>query len=485
MVCSSKSSGLADRTEASRQFADGYRRAVSSVSTPHRIGRYRVVEHAGSGAFASVFAGVDDRLGSPVAIKLLADNWLYDPDVRRRFRDEAALARRLTTEGGTRSIVQVFDIDQTADGRPFFVMEWAAGGTLAERMRDTGWSITDITRVVTDLANGMAGLHRAGVIHRDIKPSNLLICGSGDRGSALLGEHERLVLGDLGLAKDLTDENSALSLVAGTDRYLAPEALTGGASVGPEADIFAATQVVAALVAGNADAEKAFASFIDAGTEREPTDRPPTAVAWLELFRRSSSMSTATAETSAEPGEASRPNPGRRRAAIAVGVVAVALGLLGLSRLSEGSSSAIRGPAEVVSGEQAVYSIEGVDEDLRWLTSSGRVVTGPTLEVVGRLPGSLRMAVTHDGEQFERTVRVVPSPVGPEVRGPISVRSGEPATWSVADADGQRIEWSTTDGSSGRGPTFTFVPLDDVVVQVIAVDASGIARGAQLEVAVD
>ena len=55
------------------------------VGMPERLGKYRIERLLGTGAFASVYLGVDDALAAPVAIKVLADNWSHDEDIRRRF----------------------------------------------------------------------------------------------------------------------------------------------------------------------------------------------------------------------------------------------------------------------------------------------------------------------------------------------------------------------------------------------------------------
>ncbi|MFJ3943263.1 protein kinase [Streptomyces griseoaurantiacus] len=84
-----------------------------------RIGRYRLERRLGSGAFAVVWLAHDDVLEAPVAIKVLAENWAGRLDVRERFLEEARLLRR----AGSSRIVQVYDIGELPDGRPYFVME--------------------------------------------------------------------------------------------------------------------------------------------------------------------------------------------------------------------------------------------------------------------------------------------------------------------------------------------------------------------------
>src|SRR5947209_3081633 len=62
---------------------------MKDVPTPEKIGRYRILQRIGSGAFATVWLGADDTLDARVAIKVLADNWAHHPDIRARFLQEA------------------------------------------------------------------------------------------------------------------------------------------------------------------------------------------------------------------------------------------------------------------------------------------------------------------------------------------------------------------------------------------------------------
>ncbi len=88
---------------------------------PQQIGRYRVERILGTGAFGVVWLAYDDRLRAPVAIKVMAENWAYRMDVRERFLTEARLLRKTNSP----RVVQVYDIGEPDDDRPYFVMEYA------------------------------------------------------------------------------------------------------------------------------------------------------------------------------------------------------------------------------------------------------------------------------------------------------------------------------------------------------------------------
>ena len=100
------------------------------MSAPGLLGRYAVRRRIGSGAFATVWLAFDDQLESPVAVKVLADNWSGDDHVRRRFLDEGRLLRKVESP----HVVTVYDAGELDDGRPYLVMTYADQGTLADRL---------------------------------------------------------------------------------------------------------------------------------------------------------------------------------------------------------------------------------------------------------------------------------------------------------------------------------------------------------------
>ncbi|GAA0537487.1 serine/threonine-protein kinase [Paractinoplanes ferrugineus] len=193
---------------------------------PAKIGRYRVERRLGSGAFATVWLAEDDVLESWVAIKVLADNWAHQADVRARFEQEAQVLRRADSE----RLVRIHDYGELPDGRPFQVMTYADGGTLAERLDQGPMPVRTALRIAADIARATADLHSAGVLHRDLKPSNVLF--GTVRGT------ERVLVADLGLAKSLAFA-SGFTVVAGTPGYMAPEQSRPGGGLDERADIHA------------------------------------------------------------------------------------------------------------------------------------------------------------------------------------------------------------------------------------------------------
>ncbi|GAB2635650.1 hypothetical protein GCM10009743_08650 [Kribbella swartbergensis] len=156
----------------------------------------------------------DEQLDAEVAIKVLADNWAHDDSVRRRFLEEGRFLRRVESE----HVVQVHDVGELEDGRPFLVLTYADRGTLADRLKKEPLALAEAVDVVVQVGRGLQALHRRGLLHRDVKPANVLF-RSTDEG-------ERAVLSDLGLGKSL-DDVSRITMPGGTPSYVAPEQAMG------------------------------------------------------------------------------------------------------------------------------------------------------------------------------------------------------------------------------------------------------------------
>ena len=186
---------------------------------PARLGRYAVRRRIGSGGFATVWLAYDEQLDSPVAIKVLAENWTEDSHVRQRFLEEGRYLRKVESP----HVVTVYDAGSLEDDRPYLVMSYADQGTLADRLEADGLSIAQACEVVRQIGEGLHALHQRGVLHRDVKPANVLF-------RTVDPEHDgtlvRAMVGDLGLGKAL-DVSSRLTMIAGTPSYVAPEQAQG------------------------------------------------------------------------------------------------------------------------------------------------------------------------------------------------------------------------------------------------------------------
>ncbi|HEY3005306.1 MAG TPA: serine/threonine-protein kinase, partial [Kribbellaceae bacterium] len=206
------------------------------MGVPVRLGRYAVRRRLGSGGFATVWLAYDEQLDAEVAVKVLADNWGDDESVRRRFLEEGRFLRRVESE----HVVQVHDVGELEDGRPFLVLTYADRGTLADRIREKPLELAEAVDVVVQVGRGLTALHRRGLLHRDVKPANVLFRSTDDG--------ERAVLSDLGLGKSL-DEVSRITLPGGTPSYVAPEQAMGE-RLDPRADQYSLGAVAYAALTG-------------------------------------------------------------------------------------------------------------------------------------------------------------------------------------------------------------------------------------------
>lgn len=213
------------------------------METPAAIGRYPIERSLGAGAFATVWLARDDRLDSYVAVKVLADNWSAEPQVRERFVKEARLLRQADSP----RIVQVHDIGELPDGRPYFVMTYADMGTLAGRLAEGQLPVSETLRLIAEVAEGVEVLHRMGVVHRDLKPSNVLFRSMPDGG-------ERLMVADLGVARSLADATSH-TIAAGSPGYMAPEQMRLDGAPDERADVHGLGAMTYHLLTGQVPAQ--------------------------------------------------------------------------------------------------------------------------------------------------------------------------------------------------------------------------------------
>ena len=247
-------------------------------------GRYRLEKRLGAGGMATVWLAEDERLRRPVAVKIVADTLADDEQWIRRFKREAQAAARLSHPG----VVSVFDYG-VEDGRPYLVMEYVAGGTLADRIRPVSREdaaphsqatlpdperparLPDPERPARELLHALGAVHAAGILHRDIKPSNLLLDDAG-----------RVRLTDFGIAQPQDGTQlTRTGMVIGTLRYIAPE-VGAGEPASIQSDLYSAGVVIREIA--GPDPSPPVARLIAALTTAHPEDRPASAPAAVELL---------------------------------------------------------------------------------------------------------------------------------------------------------------------------------------------------------
>ncbi len=209
---------------------------------PSRIGRYAVRRRIGSGGFATVWLAYDEQLDSPVAVKVLAENWTEDLHVRQRFLEEGRFLRKVESP----HVVAVYDAGELDDGRPYLVMSYADQGTLADRLEFAGLTPAQSLEVVRQVGLGLTALHERWVLHRDVKPANVLFrtIETPDGSTPQV----RAMLADLGLGKAL-DMSSRLTMIGGTPSFVAPEQAQGERLDG-RADLYSLAALTHLLLTG-------------------------------------------------------------------------------------------------------------------------------------------------------------------------------------------------------------------------------------------
>ncbi|GGU37377.1 serine/threonine-protein kinase [Nocardioides albus] len=182
-------------------------------------GRYRLERELGRGAMGAVWLATDEVLGRSVALKqLIALDGVSDAAVER----EAQLAARLVHP----NVVAVFDLVRD-DDKPWLVMEYVEGKTLAHMVRDDGpMSVEDAARLIGQIASALRSAHAAGIVHRDVKPANIVV-----------GRADRAKLTDFGIARGVDSQTTQTGQVTGSPAYLAPEIATGGRAT-PASDMW-------------------------------------------------------------------------------------------------------------------------------------------------------------------------------------------------------------------------------------------------------
>ncbi|MEV4071770.1 serine/threonine-protein kinase [Nonomuraea fuscirosea] len=213
------------------------------MTAPTHAGRYRIEQLIGVGGFASVHLAHDEELRSSVAVKILADNWSRQAGVRERFLQEARLLRRADSH----LLVQVYDVGELDDGRPYFVMTYADRGTLGERLTGPPLPVGEALALMGEICQAVAVLHSIGVVHRDLKPSNVLFCSRPQGG-------ERVMVADLGIARS-TDHLSGLTMPAGSPGYQAPEQLYFDGAPDARADVHGLGALTYRLLTGTVPAK--------------------------------------------------------------------------------------------------------------------------------------------------------------------------------------------------------------------------------------
>jgi eukaryotic-like serine/threonine-protein kinase len=192
---------------------------------------------------ASVWCADDLVLGRTVAVKVLAERFAHDDMAVRRFQREARAAARVSNHAHVVTIFDVGDLEPEVrgggPGRAFIVMEYLAGGTVADAIRVGAVRRQEAVRWIREAASALDHAHARGIVHRDIKPANFL-----------LNRSRVLHVADFGIARLMSEDTiTTAGELFGTAAYLSPEQALGREATGAS-DRYALTVTAFELLAG-------------------------------------------------------------------------------------------------------------------------------------------------------------------------------------------------------------------------------------------
>lgn len=261
------------------------------------LGPYRIGKQLGRGGMGSVYEAAHERTGEKVAVKLIAQHIADEPRFRRRFDDEVKTLQRLRHNG----IVRLIGFGEE-DGQLFYSMELVEGESLQSRIRrdkKLDWRV--VIDISIQICSALKHAHDIGVIHRDLKPANLILTND-----------DTVKLVDFGIVKVFgNSEQTAPGSVLGTADYMPPEQATGIAAT-QRTDLYALGCVMYAMLTGrppftgktvtevieslkrdrpvpldlvNPDLPEALVELVHQLLEKDPADRPPTALAVMNRLK--------------------------------------------------------------------------------------------------------------------------------------------------------------------------------------------------------
>jgi hypothetical protein len=219
---------LACAVESSRGSLRKSTRPSSVARVPLRLEHYQLVTgedgkpvELGRGAMGVTYKAFDVNLRCPVTLKVISERYLGDQSARLRFLREARAAASVRHP----NVASVFHLG-TIGQKYFYAMEFVEGETLERLVKRSGrLEVKLALEIATQVAAGLAAVHKQKLVHRDIKPTNVMV--SLEEGGAVTAK-----IIDLGLAKPVNEPGSqtAISMpggFAGTPEFASPEQFAG------------------------------------------------------------------------------------------------------------------------------------------------------------------------------------------------------------------------------------------------------------------
>lgn len=219
-----------------------------ALTTGAQIGPYEIKSPLGEGGMGIVFRALDTKLQREVALKLLPDHFVDDPERLARFQREAQILASLNHP----NIAQIHGLEESGNTR-CIVMELVGGETLEGRLKRGAIPVPEALRVAIQIAMALEAAHERGIVHRDLKPANVKVLPNGtvkvlDFGLAKTTENSR---GNANLSNSHTLGGMATNagVILGTAAYMSPEQARGE-TVDHRSDIFSFGCVLYEMLAG-------------------------------------------------------------------------------------------------------------------------------------------------------------------------------------------------------------------------------------------
>ncbi len=191
-----------------------------------KLDDYQLGAALGIGTVGTIYSAIETATGKVVAIKRLHPTVSRDPLIGARFRREMTILERLRHP----NIIAYYGGGKDSDGNLFYAMELVDGGSIRELISSLGglpWQV--VVNCGRQICSALQCAHNHGIIHRDLKPGNLFLTRDGV-----------VKLGDFGIARDVgASDLTGEGLTVGTHAYMAPEQITGDASISGKADLYA------------------------------------------------------------------------------------------------------------------------------------------------------------------------------------------------------------------------------------------------------
>ncbi len=196
--------------------------------------KYQIVRLLGEGGMGAVFEGENTRIKRRVAIKVLHAAVADNAEAAERFQREAQAAGHI----GNEHIIEVLDLGELPNGDRFMVMEYLDGEPMSDRIKRMGHLTPEqAVPIFTQILQGLAAAHQAGILHRDLKPDNIYILNEK------VGHKDFVKIIDFGISKfqPLSDEMkmTRTGTIMGTPYYMSPEQASGARAMNAQSDIYA------------------------------------------------------------------------------------------------------------------------------------------------------------------------------------------------------------------------------------------------------